>query len=206
MIQPGFQQKHWEAGEEGRLVRQGPAPLGPSPNSACPNSQDHWENTYPLSDNWGWLMAKIRHYLPDLLFLDIPLKWLAMAGYGGLQVKTPIFCGLTQLTHCFPPSFDLFVDSGSSPAAGILKPSSIFLILAASAGAEASWQMARIWKSHSSYDATLSCPVLHSFLHGLQLLDVVGVVLTLIGEQIHFLWPSKAPKRCKNRGSTSRLD
>ena len=122
MIQPGFQQKHWEAGEEGRLVRQGPAPLGPSPNSACPNSQDHWENTYPLSDNWGWLMAKIRHYLPDLLFLDIPLKWLAMAGYGGLQVKTPIFCGLTQLTHCFRPSFDLFVDSGSSPAAGILKP------------------------------------------------------------------------------------
>ena len=42
IIQPGFQQKRWEAGEEGRLVRQGPAALGPSPNS-----QDHWENTYP---------------------------------------------------------------------------------------------------------------------------------------------------------------
>ena len=32
------------------------------------------------------------------IFMDIPVKWLAMAGYGGLQVKTPIFCGLT---HCF---------------------------------------------------------------------------------------------------------
>ena len=44
--------------------------------------------------------------------------------------------------------------------------------------------------------------VLQGFLHVLQLLHVVGVVLTIIGEQIHFLWPSKAPKRCKNWGST----
>ena len=33
----------------------------------------------------------------------------------------------------------------SSPAAGILKPSNIFLILAASAGAEASWQRLAAW-------------------------------------------------------------
>ena len=58
-----------------------------------------------------------------------------------------------------------------------------------------------------NYTATLSCPVLHSFLHSLQLLDVVGVVLTLIGKHIHFLWPSKAPKRfVLNLGSSSRLD
>ena len=128
------------------------------------------------------------------------------------------FMAYTQCLHgLHPPKkwpSDWFLRR-SSPAAGILKPSNIFLILAASAGAEASWQTRR-WQSHDAakrhaiplnYTATLSCPVLHSFLHSLQLLDVVSVVLTLIGKQIHFLWPSKAPKRfVLNLGSISRLN